>query len=150
MDTTIQQLTIFLENRAGRLEEVLHILAEHKVNIVALSLADTSDFGLLRLIVSDPILGQAVLQQRGIVAKLTDVIAIRVPHQAGSLARAIKVIGDAEINIEYMYAFANGEDASAVLKADDLQKVVHHLYKQGFEVWSANEAYNLTSQRLIL
>lgn len=145
MNTTIQQLAIFLENRTGRLQEVLQILAEEQVNIVALSLADTSDFGLLRMIVSNPMQGQIALQEKGIIAQLTEVIAIRVPHEVGSLAKAMKVLGDAGINVEYMYAFANGDETSAVLKADKLDSIVHLLSQHGFCVWSAEEAYCLTT-----
>lgn len=119
MGITIQQLSVFLENREGRLDEVLSVLAGNDVNIVALSLADTTEYGMLRMIVSDPNKGKAVLKENGITAMLTDVIALRVPHETGSLSRAMHQIVDGDVNIEYMYAFANGEDASAVLKCDD-------------------------------
>ena len=117
MGITIQQLSVFLENREGRLDEVLSVLAGNDVNIVALSLADTTEYGMLRMIVSDPNKGKAVLKENGITAMLTDV------------------------NIEYMYAFANGEDASAVLKCDDPARVVDILRGSGFDVWEASEAY---------
>ena len=116
MGITIQQLSVFLENREGRLDEVLSVLAGNDVNIVALSLADTTEYGMLRMIVSDPNKGKAVLKENGITAMLTDVIALRVPHETGSLSRAMHQIVDGDVNIEYMYAFANGEDASAVFK----------------------------------
>lgn len=116
MSNTVQQLSVFLENREGRLDEVLAILAEGGVNIVALSLADTSDYGMLRMIVSDPHKGRAVLKEADITAMLTDVVALRVPHATGSLSKAMHQIVEGEVNIEYMYAFANGSDAAAVLK----------------------------------
>ena len=141
MGITIQQLSVFLENREGRLDEVLSVLAGNDVNIVALSLADTTEYGMLRMIVSDPNKGKAVLKENGITAMLTDVVALRVPHETGSLSRAMHQIVDGEVNIEYMYAFANGEDASAVLKCDDPARVVDILRGSGSDVWEASEAY---------
>ena len=133
MGITIQQLSVFLENREGRLDEVLSVLAGNDVNIVALSLADTTEYGMLRMIVSDPNKGKAVLKENG--------ITLRVPHETGSLSRAMHQIVDGDVNIEYMYAFANGEDASAVLKCDDPARVVDILRGSGFDVWEASEAY---------
>ena len=141
MGVTIQQLSVFLENREGRLDEVLNVLAGNDVNIVALSLADTSDYGMLRMIVSDPNKGRAVLKENGITAMLTEVVALRVPHATGSLSKAMHQIVEGEVNIEYMYAFKNGGDASAVLKCDDPVRVVDILRGSGFDVWEATEAY---------
>ena len=138
---TIKHLSVFLENREGRLDEVLKTLGGNDVNIVALSLADTSDYGMLRMIVSDPVKGKAVLKEAGITSMLTDVVALRVPHATGSLSKAMHEIVQAGINVEYMYAFANGEDASAVMKSDDPAKVVEVLRASGFDVWQADEAY---------
>ena len=138
---TIKQLSVFLENREGRLDEVLKTLGANDVNIVALSLADTSDYGMLRMIVSDPVKGKAVLKEAGITSMLTDVVALRVPHATGSLSKAMHEIVQTGINVEYMYAFANGEDASAVMKSDDPAKVVEVLRASGFDVWQADEAY---------
>ena len=139
---TIKQLSVFLENREGRLDEVLKTLGTNGVNIVALSLADTSDYGMLRMIVSDPAKGKTVLKEAGITSMLTDVVALRVPHATGSLSKAMHEIVQAGINVEYMYAFANGADASAVLKSDDPEKVVTVLKNAGFDVWEADEAYH--------
>ena len=88
---TVQQLSVFLENRAGRLDDVLKVLSEGGVNIVALSLADTADYGMLRMIVSDPHKGRVVLKEAGITAMLTDVIAFRVAHATGSLSKAMQI-----------------------------------------------------------
>ena len=141
ISNTIQQLSVFLENREGRLDTVLKILAENDVNIVALSLADTSDYGMLRMIVSDPHKGKAALKDAGITAMLTDVVALRVPHATGSLNKAMHQIVEGEINVEYMYAFANGADAAAVLKSDDPARVIDILKGSGFDVYTADEAY---------
>lgn len=139
---TIKQLSVFLENREGRLDEVLETLGTNDVNIVALSLADTADYGMLRMIVSDPKKGKAVLKEAGITSMLTDVVALRVPHATGSLSRAMHELVQSGVNIEYMYAFANGADASAVLKSDVPEKAVEILRASGFDVWGADEAYH--------
>ena len=144
ISNTIQQLSVFLENREGRMDEVLRVLAENDVNIVALSLADTSDYGMLRMITSDPHKGRAALKEAGITAMLTDVVALRVPHETGSLAKAMHQIVEGEVNIEYMYAVANGVDAAAVLKSDDPGRVIDILKGSGFDVYSADEAYHAT------
>ena len=133
VSNTVQQLSVFLENREGRLEEVLDVLAKSNVNIVALSLADTSDYGMLRMIVSDPHKGRMALKEVGITSMLTDA--------TGSLSKAMHQIVDGEVNIEYMYAFANGDDAAAVLKSDDPARVIDILKGSGFDVYSADEAY---------
>ncbi|MBP5250285.1 MAG: amino acid-binding protein [Lachnospiraceae bacterium] len=141
MDNTIKQLSIFVENREGQLDDVLKVLADNDVNIVAASLADTSDYGMLRLIVSDPEKGREALKNSGMTAMLTDVIALRVPHTTGSLSKAIHGLVAGSINIEYMYAFANGADAAAVLKSDDPEKAINILKATGFDVFNAKEAY---------
>ena len=138
---TIKQLSVFLENREGRLDEVLSTLGANDVNIVALSLADTADYGMLRMIVSDPKKGREVLKEAGITSMLTDVVALRVPHATGSLSKAMHELMVGGVNIEYMYAFANGADASAVMKSDNPEKVVTILRENGFDVWEADEAY---------
>ena len=142
MAKTIQQLSVFLENKEGRLDKVLNTLAEGDVNIVALSLADSSDYGMLRMIVSDPEKGRMVLREEGIMAMLTDVVALRCPHATGSLSKAMHEIVAANVNIEYMYAFANGGDAAAVLKSDDPEKVISVLKAAGFDAYTADEAYH--------
>lgn len=139
---TIKQLSVFLENRAGRLDEVLNTLGTNGVNIVALSLADTADYGMLRMIVSDPKKGRDVLKEAGITSMLTDVVALRVPHATGSLSKAMHALMSEGVNVEYMYAFANGADASAILKSDNPEKVVSTLKANGFDVWEADEAYH--------
>ena len=141
ISNTVQQLSVFLENREGRLDEVLAALAGGGVNIVALSLADTSEYGMLRMIVSDPHKGRMVLKEAGITAMLTDVVALRVPHATGSLSKAMHQLVEGEVNIEYMYAFANGSDAAAVLKSDEPGRVIDILKGSGFDVYSADEAY---------
>lgn len=142
----VKQLSVFLENREGRIKDVLEILATNDVNVVATSLADTSEYGMLRMIVSDPEKAQRVLKEKHVSAMLTDVICIRVPHAVGSLYKAMKALEDAKVNVEYMYAFANGADASAVLKTRDIAQAVSTLENKGFSVYSTEEAYTTGMQ----
>ena len=136
----VKQLSVFIENREGRLEEVLQVLKQCGVNIVSLSLADTSDYGLLRLLVTDPEAGKGALKKNGFSAMLTDVLAIRLSHQVGKLQELLEAICDENINIEYMYALSTGkDDASIVLKASDLEKAARTLQAKGVEIMSANE-----------
>ena len=130
-----------MENLRGELDEVLPGITGSAIHMVAHSLADTTEDSIRRMIVSDPNKGRAVLKDNGKTAMLTDVVALRVPHETGSLSRAMHQIVEGDVNIEYMYAFANGEDASAVLKTDDPARVVDILRGSGFDVWEASEAY---------
>lgn len=136
----VKQLSVFIENREGRLEEVLQVLKENGVNIVSLSLADTSEYGLLRLLVKNPAEGQRALKENGFSAMLTDVLAIKLSHQIGKLQELLGAICDEKINIEYMYALSTGkDDASIVLKASDLEKAAETLLAKGVEIVTSEE-----------
>ena len=111
----VDQLSIFLENRAGRLAEVTRILSESGVNIRALSLADTSDFGILRLIVSDFDTAKENLKAGGFTVGRTTVVAVEVPDQPGGLHNILDMLRDAKINVEYMYAFVTQSGANAII-----------------------------------
>ena len=119
---SIKQLSIFLENKSGRLTEVLETLGQQKINIAAMSIADTSEYGILRLIVSDPLESLQLLKARDFSVNLTDVIAIETPKEAGSFATALKYFSSEGISIEYMYAFAYHEKGVIVMRTDDRQK----------------------------
>ena len=119
---TAKQLSVFIENRKGRLGEVLHVLKENDVNIFSLSLADTTEYGLLRVIVNNPEKAREVLINAGFSSMLTDVLIIKIPHVAGSLQKILEVIADNGVNIEYMYGLSvEAEDASVVMKTNDLE-----------------------------
>jgi len=134
----IKQLSVFIENREGRLEKVLDTLKKSDINIISLSLADTADYGLLRLIVSNPELGKDTLRKNGFSAMLTDVMAIKLSHQVGQLQELLLVICKASINIEYMYALSTGkDDASIILKTSDVDKAVELLEAEGVEIIKA-------------
>ncbi|MBQ7954436.1 MAG: amino acid-binding protein [Lachnospiraceae bacterium] len=136
----IKQLSVFIENREGRLQEVLDVLKKSNVNIVSLSLADTSDYGLLRLLVNNPQAGKEALSGNGFSAMLTDVLGIRLSHRVGQLQELLEVICKANINIEYMYALSTGtDDASIVIKTSDLEKAAEVLRGTDVELISATE-----------
>jgi len=130
----MKQLSVFLENREGRLSDVLRILAEKNINILSLSLADTSEYGMLRLLVSDPQAGKDALKESGLSATLTDVLAVKMPHQVGALQKILTVLCDARINIEYMYALCTGTDEAALaIKTSDLEMANNVLERAGVE-----------------
>ena len=136
----INQLSVFIENRTGRLDEVLEALKEAEINIISLSLADTSDYGLLRMIVSDPEQAKEALKKRDFTAILTPVLAVKLSHQVGQLQILLAEICKAGINIEYTYALATGkDDASIVIKTADLEKAAEILQKTGVELILAEE-----------
>jgi hypothetical protein len=111
----VEQISVFMENKAGRLEEVTRILAEANINIRALSLADTSDFGILRLIVSDNDKAKAELKKAGFTVAKTEVAAVEVSDQPGGLHHILRILKKANVNVEYMYAFVQLSGANAVL-----------------------------------
>ncbi len=139
-----KQLTVFIENRSGRLSEVLHVLKENKVNILSLSLADTTEFGLLRLIVDNAALGKEKLTENGFSSLLSDVSIIKIQHEVGSLQSLLKVIDDNGVNIEYMYGLSiESDEAYVVLKASDITKVDDILTANGVRTISCEELANI-------
>ena len=139
-----KQLTVFIENRSGRLSEVLGVLRHNDVNILSLSLADTTEFGLLRLIVDNPTLGKEKLMENGYSSLLSDVSIIQIPHKVGSLQELLKVIDENGVNIEYMYGLSiESDNAYVVLKASDSQKVDSILSANGIHTISCEDLSNL-------
>ena len=135
-----KQLTVFIENRTGRLCEVLNVLKNNNVNIISLSLADTTEYGLLRLIVDNPALGKEKLTENGFSSLLSDISIIKIPHKAGSLQELLKAIDENGVNIEYMYGLSiEAEEAYVVLKASDLTKIDEILTKNGVTTVSCDQ-----------
>lgn len=135
-----KQLTVFIENRAGRLSEVLGVLKENNVNILSLSLADTTEYGLLRLIVDQAALGKEKLTENGFSSLLSDVSIIKIPHKSGSLQSLLKTIDDNNVNIEYMYGLSiESDEAYVVLKASDTEKINTVLEASGVKTISCDE-----------
>src|SRR5699024_2080276 len=137
----VKQVTVSLENRMGSLEEILKILADNDINLTAINLSDAGQEGVLRMMTSEPEKAQEVLSAKGIPVTLVDVICIRVSHAVGSLYKAMKVLREGGINVDYMYAFANGDDASAVMKCQDLEKAIQLLEDQEMSVFNLENVY---------
>ena len=136
----IKQLSVFIENREGRLGEVLTALKDNNINIVSLSLADTSDYGMLRMITSNPEEAKSVLKEKGFSAMLTDVLAVKLEHKVGELQEVLEIICKAGINVEYMYALATkNNDATIVIKTSNAEEAALLLQKEGAEFLTSSE-----------
>lgn len=132
----VEQISVFLENKAGRLMEVTKTLSEANINIRALSLADTSDFGILRLIVDDTAKAQSVLKDKGFTVGKTGVVAVEVGDNPGGLQAILEVLQEAEVNVEYMYAFVqkNSENATLIFRLDRTEYALEELKKHNITV----------------
>ncbi|MDR3629732.1 MAG: ACT domain-containing protein [Desulfocapsaceae bacterium] len=137
----VEQIAVFLENKSGRLAEITSILAENDINIRALSVADTADFGILRLIVDKVEKAKTALKQNGFTVGKTTVIAVEVPDRTGGLAGVLKVVENAGLNVEYMYAFVNktGEDAVLIFRFDEIDKAIEVLRDNGFTILTGEQ-----------
>ncbi len=141
----VEQISIFLENKSGRLAEVTRILADAGINIRALSLADTSDFGILRLIVNETEKAKAVLKENGFTVGKNEVIAVEVPDRPGGLAGILEALSGSDINVEYMYAFVerSGENAIIIFRFDEIEKAIEALQAAGVRILRGEEVYSL-------
>ncbi|MEW6534309.1 MAG: ACT domain-containing protein [Candidatus Auribacterota bacterium] len=139
----VKQLSIFLENRKGRLLETTRILAENKINIRALSVAETTGFGIVRLIVEETERAYAILHDNKFTLEMTDVIAIEVDDQPGSLTRVLEVISDNGLNLEYTYAFVERNKSKAVIIAriEDTERAIQILQDNGIKTLTQKELY---------
>lgn len=133
-DLKVEQLSVFLENRAGRLAEVIHLLAEAGINIRALSLADTSDFGILRMLVSNNAQAEKILKAHGLTTGHTDVIAVELSDVPGSLDHLLQLLSCRGINVEYMYAGPRRtlENAVMIFRFDKIDAAIETLRENGF------------------
>lgn len=141
----VEQISIFLENRAGRLAEITRILGEAGLNIRALSLADTSDFGILRLILNDNDKAKATLKEHGFTVGKTDVVAVEVEDRPGGLGHILEILGKGNINVEYMYAFVqhSGENAVLIFRFDDIDAAIKLLTDNNIKVLEGETVYTL-------
>jgi hypothetical protein len=138
-----KQLSIFLENKSGRLNEVTDILGRADINLSAMSIAENSDFGILRCIVSDPDRAYQVLKENHFAVKITDVIGFQCPNTSGSLSVVLKKLSEKGVFIEYMYSFANGDHATVVIRPTDLEECDRILSDMKVELMAANDLYKL-------
>ncbi len=135
-----KQVSVFIENRQGRLGEVLKVLKENNVNILSLSLADTTEYGLLRLILNNPELAKEKLTEQGFSTLLTEILVIEISHKSGSLQDFLTILSNNDINIEYMYGLSiDGDKASVVLKASELEKASKILSDNGAKILTCEE-----------
>lgn len=141
----VEQISVFLENKPGALAEVTRILGETGVNIRALSLADTKDFGILRLIVNDNEKAKEVLGQKGFTVRKTEVVAVEVPDRPGGLADIMKVLAEAKINVEYLYAFVqqSGENAIIIFRFDETDRAIAVLSEKKVRLLEGKNVYSL-------
>jgi hypothetical protein len=139
----IKQLSIFLENKSGRLNEVTNILANASINMTAFSIADTSDFGILRVIVSEPEKALSILKENHFSVSLTDVICLSCPNEPGALAKALNILNDEDVPIEYMYAFSLGNTANIVIRPTNVRKCIDVLQKHELDLLKSSDLYKL-------
>jgi ACT domain-containing protein len=140
-----KQISVFLENTSGRLAHVTKVLGDAGINIRALSIADTSDFGILRLIVNDPVKAYRILKEEGFTASETEVIAVRMPDSPGGLATVLDQMSEENINIEYLYAFLgmSGNEALVVFKVEDIEAAKLKFSAKGIKFMEEQELYQL-------
>ena len=141
----VEQISIFIENKSGRLAEITRILGDAGINIRALSLADTSDFGILRLIVNDVETAKAVLKEKGFTVSKTEVVAVEVPDRPGGLSSLLQMLDADQINVEYMYAFVErcGGNAVIIFRFDETDKAIGTLRDSGFTILKGERLYSL-------
>lgn len=141
----VEQISVFLENKSGRLAEVTDVLAKAGINIRALSLADTADFGILRLIVNDTERAKQILKDNGFTVGKTEVIAVEVPDRPGGLAGILDVLKERGVNVEYMYAFVqkSKENAIIIFRFDEIEKAIEGLTTAGVKILKGEDVYAL-------
>jgi hypothetical protein len=141
----VEQISIFIENKSGRLAEVTQILGKAGVNIRALSLADTSDFGILRLIVDKTDLARSILKEKGFTVNKTVVVAVEVPDRPLGLYSILDVLDRSKVNVEYMYAFVErcGANAVIIFRFDDPEEAIKVLTHSGIQVLPGQRIYGI-------
>lgn len=139
----IKQLSVFLENKTGRIKNVTKLLGDAGINLAAFSLAESSDFGILKAIASDPIKAEKVLKENEYTVTLNDVVCLYVDNTPGKLAEALEIISKNDISIDYMYAFAVGDMARVVIKPNDVNKCIKVLNESDLKLMKASDFYKL-------
>lgn len=141
----LEQISIFIENKSGRLAEVTRVLGSQGINIRALSLADTSDFGILRLLVDKTDLARTTLKEHGFTVSKTEVVAVEVPDQPGGLSGILDVLDRSQVNVEYMYAFVErcGGNAVIIFRFDDPVAAIRVLTDNGIAILAGERLYKM-------
>ncbi len=142
---TVKQISVFVENKPGRLAEFTNVLRNNNIDMRALSMAETPDFGILRVIVNDPFETACVLKDAGYIASITPVLAVKVADEPGSLFKILDILAEADINLEYTYAFLTREKDSAyiILRVEDNDKAAEVLSKNGVTLISQDKLSSL-------
>lgn len=132
----IKQLTVFVENKQGALVSITDTLSDHNINLRALSIAETQDFGILRLIVSDESAAEKILSEKGYILKITEVVGVKIGDAPGKLSEALKVLDENKINMEYLYAFMarTEKHAYVVIRVEDNESAETALKNAGFKI----------------
>lgn len=136
---TVRQLSVFLENKTGHLNQILRVLAKNNINIVALTVADFSDFGLLRAIVSDPDKALSVLRARQFTVRVNEILSIEMDAAPGSMSNILDLFTTADICIEYVYAFSFGSKSILIIRTDNPEKALEIIFKNGLKMISEEE-----------
>jgi hypothetical protein len=139
----IPQLSVFLENKSGRLTEVLEVLGKENIRITALSIADTSEFGILRLIVPDPEMAKALLKEQHFTVNISEVISVSAPNAAKYYAKVLKILSDLDISVEYTYAFSHGSKSIIILRCSNNEQAINALKEHEMELLNASELYKI-------
>lgn len=139
----VHQLSVFLENKSGRLTEVLEALGKENIRITALSVADTSEFGILRLIVSDPEKAKKILKEQLFTVNLTEVISVMAPNEAKYYAKILRILSDLNISVEYTYAFPIGKKSVIILRCSNPEDAINALKKHEMELMKASDLYKI-------
>lgn len=141
----VKQISLFLENKKGRLAHVCRVLGDAGINIRALSIADTADFGVLRLIVNDPDKASSVLKEKGFVANITDVLAVEVSDSPGGLAGVLEKLDQAGVDVEYTYAFigTTSKEAIVIIRVENPQEALSIIEKSGVNIVRGEKIYTL-------
>lgn len=139
----IHQLSVFLENRSGRLTEVLEVLGKEDIRISALSVADTSEFGILRLIVTEPLRARDLLKREMFTVNITEVISVMIPNEAKTYASILKILSDLEISVEYTYAFSIGSKSVLILRCNNNEEAIRALGDNDLNLMKAEDLYTL-------
>lgn len=139
----IKQLSVFLEDKIGRLTEMTRILAQHNINLSAFYIADAADYGIVRFIVDNPVLAQQVLKENNFSVNITDVVGMIVPHESGGLYKALKLLSANDITIDYMYAFALNHSATVVIRSTSNEDVIRVLQENKISLIKTRDLYKI-------
>jgi len=141
----IKQISVFMENRPGRLAEITKVLSDNNIDMRAINIADTTDFGILRMVVDNPAKAEEVLRANNMTASVTDVFAVSIDDTVGAFSKVIALLKDEEISIEYIYSFIGEKSSKAVIvvKTNDCERSVQVLEKGGICVLSSDDFNDL-------